>query len=99
MDRTDRGIAPLLTPFLEPIFVKRPDGRARLLCDGATLREGGEVKGKQDRERVSPLRATPTQKPADRSELCTPRVYCKRMWTHPLRPYTQIVFCACDISL
>jgi hypothetical protein len=95
MERTGIRTAALLTLLSSAPLVKRLDGRARLLCDGTNLREGGEVKGKQVRQGVSLLRATPTQKPADRGELSTPR---KRM-THPFRSYMKIVFCACAITL
>jgi hypothetical protein len=50
-------------------------GIARLLCDGTNLREGGELKGKQDSGVSKPLLATSAQKPAASRELnCLPLI-------------------------
>jgi hypothetical protein len=61
---------------------------ARLLCDGTNLREGGEVKGKQDNGVGNPVTSH------FKADTC-----CEVNYPIYLLPLTKIVFCACVVTL
>jgi hypothetical protein len=81
--------------------VKRLGGRARLLCDGTNLREGGEVRGKRQRSeqaRYEELQHR-NQLPAPNWTVYTHISAVREYGLVRSAQYTKIVFCACAITL